>query len=380
MKELGGSNVLVGLLLFCGGLSRFFTPPLTASLVEHEPLLKRKSVLVGSFMRAQVLFMALAGFLLPRWLNLIEFFVFFSLFNLFLGMQHVVYQTVMSKVIPVNRRGRFIGIRNFLGGASASFVGLIAGAFIENLRFPHSYAATYLLAFSLTCIGLVFFAFSREAESPAVSEKIPVFQRLRAIPSLIRQDRNFANYMLCCAVGSFGLMSNPFIILYVGSILSLSGHELGGIYFFFNMARTSVNLIFGPVADRKGFRLVFLLSVSIWASAMIALVIVPISYVLAILLFVAIGAGVAGFRMSMNNMVFEFGDTAERPMRIAVVNSVSELANAIGPLLAGFVADAVSYKSLFGISILCTISALFLMYGRVTEPRKLSTHGWVSHK
>ena len=374
MKELGGSNTVVGLLLFCGGLSRFLTPPVTASLVEHEPLMKNRAVLVGSLMRAQVLFMALAGFFLPRWLNLIEFFVVFSLFNLFLGMQHVIYNTIMSKVIPVDRRGRFIGLRNFLGGVSASFVALIAGSLIENLRFPHSYAATYLLAFALTCVGLLFFAFSREAQSPVVPEKTPVLRRLRALPSLVREDPNFANFTLCCAVGSFALMSNPFVILYVGSELSLSGHELGGIFFFFNMARTSVNLILGPIADRKGFRLVFILSGAIWASAMIALVLAPMSYALAVLFFIAMGAGVAGFRMSTNNMVFEFGDAAQRPMRIAVVNSVAELSNAIGPLVAGFVADAVSYKSVFIISILCIISALYMMYTRVTEPRNLQSH------
>jgi MFS family permease len=369
MKELGGSNTMVGLLLFCGGFSRFITPPLMASLVGHEPLMKRRSVFVGSLMRSQVLLMALGGFFLSRWLNLAAFFVFFSLFNLFLGMQHVVYNMVMSKIIPVERRGRFIGLRNFLGGMSASFVGLVAGSLIETLRFPHSYAATYLLAFSLTCIGLVFFAFSREVPSPVVSEKTPLLQSLRSIPALVRGDRNFANYMLCSAVGSFALMSNPFVILYVGDKLSLSGHELGGIFFFFNMARTSVNLIFGPIADRSGFRLVFMLSVGIWAAAMVGLVLAPVTYILAIVFFVAIGAGVAGFRMSVNNMVFEFGTTAERPMRIAVVNSVSELSNAIGPLIAGVMADAISYKSIFIVSIVCTVCSLVMMRTRVTEPR-----------
>jgi MFS family permease len=375
MKELGGSNTIVGLLLFCGGFSRFFTPTLTASLVEHEPLMKRKSILVGSIMRAQVLFMALAGFFLPRWLNLIEFFIVFSLFNLFMGMQHVVYNTVMSKVIPVERRGIFIGLRNFLAGLSVALVGLVAGSFIENLQFPHGYAATFLLAFTLTCVGLVFFAFSREAESPVVSVRVPVLQRLREIPTLIAGDRNFAGYVLCCVVGSLGLMSLPFIILYMGSTLSLSGTELGGIFFFFSMSRTSVNLLLGPIADRRGFRLVFMLSVGIWTSAMIALILAPISYVLAIVLFVAVGAGVAGFRMSMNNMVFEFGNTAERPMRIAVILSLAELANAIGPLIAGIVADAISYKFVFGIATVCTLSAFVLMYARVTEPRHLNNGG-----
>jgi MFS family permease len=113
-----------------------------------------------------------------------------------------------------------------------------------------------------------------------------------------------------------------------------------------------------------------MLSVCIWASAMLALIIVPISYTLALAFFIALGSGLAGFRMSMNNMVFEFGDTAERPMRIAVVNSVAEFSNAVGPLIAGIMADMISYKSVFGLSILCTILALVLMYRRVTEPRQ----------
>jgi MFS family permease len=372
VKELGGTNTIVGLLLFCGGLSRFLTPLVTAPLVEHEPFMKNKSVLVGSIMRAQVLFMALAGFFLPRWLNLIEFFIVFSLFNLFMGMQNVVYQTVMSKVIPVDRRGRFVGMRNFLGGASVSLVAFVAGSFIEHLAFPHSYAATYLLAFFLTCTGLVFFAFSREPATPAVPEKTPVFERLRTIPSLVKKDRNFANYMACCAVGSFALMSNPYFITYVHSELSISGSQFGLIAACFYMARTSANLILGPIADRRGFRLVFMLSAILWISGMIAVVILPMSHVLAIVFFLTFGAGMSGYRMAMNNMVFEFGTTAERPMRIAVLKSVIEFSNALGPLLAGYLADQVSYQFIFIISIVCAILGLFMMYTLVIEPRTLN--------
>lgn len=369
MKELGGSNTMVGLLLFCGGMSRFLTPLLTAPLVEHYPFMKNKSVFVGSLMRSQLLCMALGGFYFSRSMNIRSFFVFFSLFNLFMGMQHVVYQTVMSKVIPVERRGRFMGLRNFLGGLSAAGVAFIAGSFIENLPFPDSYAATYLLAFCLTCVGLVFFAFSREPATPSVPKKTPVFERLRSIPSLVRADANFGKYLICCAVGSLALMSNSFFIIYVYEELSITGGGLGFIASIFFMARTSANIVFGPIADRKGFRLVFILSASIWVSGMIALLVLPMSYALAIFFFVAFGAGVSGFRMSMNNMVFEFGTTAERPMRIAVVSSVSELANGIGPLVAGLLADSVSYKPIFIISIVCAVSALIMMFTLVTEPR-----------
>jgi len=71
----------------------------------------------------------------------------------------------------------------------------------------------------------------------------------------------------------------------------------------------------------------------------------------------------------MSNMVLEFGDTAGLPMRLGVVNSIGEMATVIGPLLAGFLADNVSYRSVFLISAICTVTALAVMYFRVTEPR-----------
>lgn len=369
MFKLGGSNTLVGLLLFFGGFSRFLTPPLTAPLVEHQPRIKGKAVVIGSLMRSQVLLMALGGFFLPPRLNLISFFIFFSLFNMFLGMQNVVYNTVMAKVIPVETRGRFIGLREFAGGVTASLVALVAGYLIKTLVFPHSYAATYLLAFVLTCAGLVFFAFSREPAAPVVLAKSPLFERLRSLPALLRADKNFASYCLCRAVGSFALMSNPFLILYAGNKMPITGKELGQLTFCYFIAQTCVNLLLGRVADRNGFRRVFLISVSIWTLALVMLVAAPASYSLAVAVFLALGAGVGGFNMAMSNMVLEFGDTAGMPMRIALVNSIGEISSAIGPLIAGFLADNVSYKSVFSLSILFTLLALAIMYSRVTEPR-----------
>ena len=373
--KLGGSNLIVGLLLSIGGLSRFVTPPLVASYVEHEPLLKKKALLIGTSMRVQVLLIAVAGFFFAPHLNLISFFVFFSLFNIFLGMQNVVYNTVMAKVIPVDKRGRFIGWREFVGGITAVFVALAAGSLIENLEFPHGYASTYLLAFVLTFIGLMFFAMSREPATPVVLKKIPLLERLRSIPVLLRDDKDFANYCICRAVGSLALMSNPFMILYAANSMKISGHQLGQLTSCYFLAQTSINLFMGRIADRSGFRRVFIISVAIWTIAMIALVLTPASYALVVTVFLALGAGVGGFNMSMSNMVLEFSDTAELPMRLGVVNSIGEMATAIGPLVAGLLADSVSYRSVFIISIACTVTALAVMYFRVTEPRYRHSKG-----
>jgi MFS family permease len=367
--RLGGSNLIVGILLSIGGVSRFITPPLIASYVEDQPLLKKKAVVIGVLMRSQVLFIALAGFLFSPRLNLVSFFIFFSLFNMFLGMQNVVYNTVMAKVIPVERRGRFIGLREFVGGVTAALVALAAGSLIENLEFPHGYASTYALAFVLTFAGLICFALSRESATPVVLKRIPLLERLRSMPGQIREDRNFANYCLCRAIGSLALMSNPFLILYAGTRMPISGHQLGQLTFCYFLAQTSINLYMGRIADTSGFRKVFIISVSIWTVALLTLVVVPATFVLAVLVFLMLGAGVGGFNMSMSNMVLEFGDTAGVPMRLGIVNSIGEMATSFGPLLAGLLADHVSYASVFLLSSVCTVSTLGIMYFRVSEPR-----------
>jgi MFS family permease len=288
---------------------------------------------------------------------------------MFLGMQNVVYNTVMSKVIPVERRGRFIGLREFVGGVTAALVALIAGSLIQNLEFPHGYASTYALAFGLTFLGLMCFALSREPASPAVLNRIPLLERLRSMPALIRQDSNFANYCLCRAIGSLALMSNPFLILYAGNRMTISGHQLGQLTFCYFVAQTSINLYMGRIADTSGFRKVFIISITIWTIALVALMLIPASFILAVIVFLLLGAGVGGFNMSMSNMVLEFGDTAGVPMRLGVVNSIGEMATSFGPLLAGMLADHVSYTSVFLLSSLCTVSTLGIMYFRVREPR-----------
>src|SRR6185295_20212053 len=63
--RLGGSNLVVGGLLFAGGLARVASPLAGAAWVGHRPYVKRTAVVIGSGMRFQVLGMALAALLLP---------------------------------------------------------------------------------------------------------------------------------------------------------------------------------------------------------------------------------------------------------------------------------------------------------------------------
>ena len=81
------------------------------------------------------------------------------LFGVFAGMQTVVFQTLLSKVIPVNYRGRLMGLRNFLASLTTVVVAWFGGNYlVGSPPTAAGYGWVFLLAFVLTTTGLLVLA------------------------------------------------------------------------------------------------------------------------------------------------------------------------------------------------------------------------------
>jgi hypothetical protein len=249
--RLGGSNLVVGGLLFCGGLARFAAPLVGASRVGHQPLVKQTAIRIGTGMRIQVLGMALAALLLPVRFNLIAFALFYCAFNVLNGLQGVVFGLLMAKVIPLGRRGRFIGARDFAGGATAALVAWIAAAWLGDVAFPASHGFTYLLAFVFTSLGLICFAAIREPRAPVVPEQRSLGATLASMRTLLGTDPRFAWYCAARGLGGFGLMAAPFLIVAVGPGNDGGARELAHATVAFFAAGTIANFAVGS-ARRPG--------------------------------------------------------------------------------------------------------------------------------
>lgn len=160
----------------------------------------------------------------------------------------------------------------------------------------------------------------------------------------------------------------PFYILYAGNSIGLSGVTLGIITFAFAMAGTVSNLVWGAIADVRGFRLVFLLSTMLWALASAMLLVDP-TFGMAVAVFAGIGAASQGFENSSRSIVLEFGDRDNRPARIAIANTVAQVAGSVGPLLGGAMATWYGYESVFITAIFFLVVGAMLVYFYVPEPR-----------
>ena len=367
---LSGSEFLVGLALAAQWIGASASSIFGATLIEHRKRVLPMGLLIGWGMRAGVLGLALGGFFLPERWALVTAIGFLCLFGLFNGMQAVIFNTLMAKVIPLRLRGRLTGFRNFAAGLTAAGVSWMGGHyFVEGNLFGNGYAATFMMAFILTSIGLSLLMLVREPEPPTIRARAGFGGRLREIPMMLKADPALGRFYLAAGLAALGTMAVPFYILYAGERIGLSGATIGILSTAFLLAQTTTNLFWGWLADRFGNRLVFILSVGTWGAATGLLLAVDTLWPLAIA-FAGLGAGQGGFQNSNQNIIVEFGARDDLPMRIAVLNTATSLMHAAGPLLGGVVAYAISFDALFALSITVLLAALLTMTFLVDEPRK----------
>lgn len=366
----GGSELMVGIALSVNALGMALTPLIGANLIEHRKRVLPVGFLTGGAMRASVLLIALSGFFLESEAALIAVIACLLFFGLFQGMQGVIFNFLMSKVIPVSKRGRLTGLRNFLAGVTSAGVAWLGGHyFLGDDPTAVGYSWIFLLAFVLTSVGLLLLLLIREPEPPTVQRKQNLLARLHDLPQLLRDDPAFTRYFLARSLATMGRMAMPFYILYAGQSLGLTGQLLGMVTFAFTLSGTASNLVWGSIADRTGFRLVFLLSIAMWVVATL-LLIFSSGVFLTIVVFAGIGAAVQGFQNSSQNLTLEFGDRDDLPIRIAIANTASEIAGSIGPLLGGVLAAYFGYLSVFMCSICFLVIGGAVVRFYVPEPRR----------
>ena len=145
-----------------------------------------------------VLGLALSGYFLPPQWALFFACAFLMCFGLFNGIQAVIFNTLMAKVIPLRLRGRLTGFRNFAAGLTAAGVAYIGGKyFVEANAWGNGYATTFLVSFVLTSIGISMLMMVREPEPPEVRARSNFWLRLRQIPDLLRGDRELSRFYCC---------------------------------------------------------------------------------------------------------------------------------------------------------------------------------------
>jgi MFS family permease len=350
---LSGSDVVVGVVLAAQHIGSAIASIPSGSLISRRQRILPLFMGIGTLMRLQVLGIALTG----SWLLTITC-LFLFLFGLFSGMQGVMFQYSLSKLIPLKVRGRLTGFRNLVSGVVSSIVAMLGGSyFIDANVWGNGYATTFLLAFILTSLGLLALLGLEEPETPNMPERTKLSAHLRQLPTLMKAENAFVRFVAARCLASLAAASVPFYILYAGEQISLTGTDLGTLTVAFLLIQTLFNFVWGAIADRYGNRLVFVISL------------LPGSLFWLVVAFSGLGVGLGGFMIGSMNLILEFGRREDLPMLIGVSNAANSVVFAVGPILGGLLAAFSSYEILIIVTIGLKAASIIVTLAFVPEPR-----------
>ena len=366
---LTGSTAAVGLGTALLQLGATISPIASGSRIEHRSHILPYAIGVGSMMRLMILGLALTGYFLTGNVLLVATFACFVLLGFFTGAQRVAFQMLMSKLIPIRKRGRLQGYRNFAGGLIAAVLAWAAGNYlIADKWLGNGYATTFLFAFLLTSAGLVVLkTMIREPAAPVSRPQMPMMQRIRQFPELL-QDRDFAWFLGVQCFSTMARVGAPFWTIYAGTQLGLDGALIGGLSFVFLGSDTLSNVLWGPLGDRFGFKIIYVLALCS-SVAGVTLLIFGDTAVPIYAAFVLLGVGGSGWMLASTTMVLEFGEPQDTPMRLAFVTTLEGAIAASGPVIAGLLVAVSGFQPLFFIVLAAQIAALGLLIVKVREPR-----------
>ncbi|MEL7737954.1 MFS transporter [Citromicrobium bathyomarinum] len=366
---LTGSTAAVGLGTALLQLGATISPIASGSRIEHRSHILPYAIGVGSMMRLMILGLALTGYFLTGNILLVATFACFVLLGFFTGAQRVAFQMLMSKLIPIRKRGRLQGYRNFAGGLIAAILAWAAGNYlIADKWLGNGYATTFLFAFLLTSAGLVVLkTMIREPAAPVSRPQMPMMQRIRQFPELL-EDRDFAWFLAVQCCSTMARVGAPFWTIYAGTQLGLDGALIGGLSFVFLGSDTLSNVLWGPLGDRFGFKIIYVLALCS-SVAGVTLLILGSTAVPIYAAFVLLGVGGSGWMLASTTMVLEFGEPQDTPMRLAFVTTLEGAIAASGPVIAGLLVAVSGFQPLFFIVLAAQIAALGLLIVKVREPR-----------
>lgn len=367
--------LFIGLIPFLGWAGVFLPQLFVANAVERAPRKKFFPVTLGFFLeRLPIFLLAPATYFLATSqpiLALVIFFVLYTWHNFGVGVIIVGWQDMIAKIIPVEKRGRFFGITNFIGNGTGILGAMALPFVLDKFTFPLGYVFSFTVTAALFFLSWVFLSLTRE---PAVHSSKPSVSQLdymRSLPEVLRRDRNFRMYLLSQIVFSLSGMATGFLVVYTVQTWNLPDAEASGFMIALQIGLALANLFFGFLADRKGHKLSLEICMLLSGLSLVLAIIAP-SPLWFFPIFFLRGAVNAGSFVSGISIVFEFTEAENRPTYIGLANTIPGVAGSIAPLIGGWLAGAMGYQSMFILSAIIGVVSWVILRFAVREPRKMN--------
>lgn len=364
VKGLRGADWLVSLMPVVMMLGFTLPPIFTAHLVERSRRFKPLCLVSGVFQRLPYLAAGLILILAPDdlpWLALAAVALAPLVSGLAGGTTLTAWQQLIIKTVPTRRRPILFGLRDVM----SCLLGIAAGGVVVAVlgRWPGrtGYGILYLLTFGVLVVSYAIFLLLREdAHAPAPPEQhVGLWRNVRAIPEIVRGNRQFRLFLLTGMFGSGFLIMTPFMAIHAREVLDKPMSYVGQLLTAQMIGAILGNLVSGYVGGRIGSKAVMMgarvLLLASAAGAMLATS--EWAFRGAFFLF---GVGLYSHRVSRMSMQLEIVPQKRRATYLAITSLVGVPSMLIA---AGICALIRSTGGSFALTAEATMASLLVSIG-----------------
>jgi hypothetical protein len=372
--QLTDSAPVIGLVgtIFRGG---WLLPQLAAAhLIKDKPR-RKPYVLAGASGRIAFWVMALALWAgLARYPSavLILFFACLGLWAAADGVASVAWFDIFARAIPLKRRGRLVGVGQVISGLAGIGVGTAIGLILNRRSFPDDYALLFALAGAVLVPSIAALALVREPLATDVSAQASG-QVKHGWLKLPATDPDFRRLMLCRTLIGMLDLATPFYVGHAEEALHLPVSIVGGFVIAQALAGVFASTGLSLVFERWGSR--YVVRIGSAAAAM-----GPLFALAAHLagggwlaraypfVYVALGVVNSAWMMGFFNYLLEIAPDGMYPAYVGLGNTIMGALTLV-PMAGGWLLEATSYTTLFGVTA-ALVAAGFLLALGLRSPQR----------
>jgi MFS family permease len=275
-----------------------------------------------------------------------------------------------AKLTPPRKRGRLAGLRNSLGGAAAFVCGLILTWILAISPFPLGFAFALFGAYLLQMSSLLTQHWLVEGEPSITTNRRPVFAFLRELPSVVRNNPPFRNFIISSALLTIGAMPVGFFTVYALKEFNAGEEVVGEFTLTMVAAQVASGLVNGLIADKRGNKLVLLIAAaSLLIASLTAFLAPSLGWFRLVYFFLGINLG--SEMTTRYNIAIEFGPARQRSTYIGLMNTM------LAPwyfsaMVGGALSQIFGFGALFLTAAVFSVAGILYLHYRVADPRMLA--------
>ncbi len=369
---LTSSAVLIGLIPAIQSVG-YFLPQLiiarySESLPRKKPLVQKISVME----RLPYFLVVLQIFLWPDAPKAFSYgLLAFSLAVATLagGLGGPAWNSMLAKVIHPDRRGIFFGLSHAAGGLLGVAGAALSARVLKQYPFPTAFGVSFALCFVSQVLSWIALSLNREPAREPTKEALSARDYWRRLPSVVRENPNFARYMVSRVLIILGGMGTSFYILYTRHAFQVDPSFAANLTIASLVSQTVFTPVLGWLADRRGHKWLFELSTVVGALALVVALFAPnATWFYGV--FVLLNASTSGTFVSSLSILMDFTTPEELPTFAALANTIFAIPILVAPVIGGWLVDTVGYQPLFVVALILTALGWVALHWLVREPRR----------